>query len=412
MSATRVSANPRSANSSAAWSRSCCLRSWPWAVSRRSGSVIGGQSITALTHGSRTARSGAPGAATGRVAGSWVTLPGSCTGSCRSLVRCVIAAPVDVDRFHRTSLEQHHDLVIPDNLIPGAEPWSHVGGPAGALVLHGFTGNPGSMRGVAEALAAAGFTVELPLLPGPRHRGRGPDQDDLVRLAGHRRGRYQDLAARCASRSWWWACPWGAPSPPGWVPSTPRSPDWCASTPSSACPKGMRAAVTEVLATGCRSHPRHRLRHRPPRRGGDGLRRHPAGPAAHAVRGRRGAWRPAAPDHLTGADPHQPPRPRGATGQLRPPGRRRVRPGRTHAAATAASTWPPWTTTPNWSSRPRSTSPARSPPAPDASRPAPRAGLRRSPRSRPRTRPARTGSWSPPRRPSRTTARSPGGRGR
>jgi carboxylesterase len=51
-------------------------------------------------------------------------------------------------------------------IIPGAEPFSADGGPQGALVLHGFTGNPGSMRGVAEALAAAGCTVDLPLLPG------------------------------------------------------------------------------------------------------------------------------------------------------------------------------------------------------------------------------------------------------
>jgi carboxylesterase len=34
------------------------------------------------------------------------------------------------------------------------------------LVLHGFTGNPQSMRPLAEAIAAAGFTVDLPLLPG------------------------------------------------------------------------------------------------------------------------------------------------------------------------------------------------------------------------------------------------------
>ncbi len=36
----------------------------------------------------------------------------------------------------------------------------------GALVLHGFTGNRGSMQGIADALAGAGFEVELPLLPG------------------------------------------------------------------------------------------------------------------------------------------------------------------------------------------------------------------------------------------------------
>jgi carboxylesterase len=51
-------------------------------------------------------------------------------------------------------------------IIPGAEPESIDGGPNGALVLHGFTGNCNSMRGVAHALADVGFTVELPLLPG------------------------------------------------------------------------------------------------------------------------------------------------------------------------------------------------------------------------------------------------------
>ncbi len=51
-------------------------------------------------------------------------------------------------------------------LLPGAEPWSAAGGPAGALCLHGFTGNPSSMRGLAQAFAAAGFSVELPRLPG------------------------------------------------------------------------------------------------------------------------------------------------------------------------------------------------------------------------------------------------------
>jgi len=58
--------------------------------------------------------------------------------------------------------------------FPG-DPFSSPGGPHGALVLHGFTGNPSSMRGVAEALAAAGFAVELPLLP-----GHGTSVEDMV----------------------------------------------------------------------------------------------------------------------------------------------------------------------------------------------------------------------------------------
>ena len=52
-------------------------------------------------------------------------------------------------------------------IMPGAEPMSHDGsGTTGVLVLHGFTGNPSSMRGVAEALAELGYHVEMPLLPG------------------------------------------------------------------------------------------------------------------------------------------------------------------------------------------------------------------------------------------------------
>jgi carboxylesterase len=54
----------------------------------------------------------------------------------------------------------------PPSILPGADAWSCAGGRAGALCLHGFTGNPTSMRPVAEAFAAAGFSVELPRLPG------------------------------------------------------------------------------------------------------------------------------------------------------------------------------------------------------------------------------------------------------
>lgn len=51
--------------------------------------------------------------------------------------------------------------------MPGAEPLSYTAGsPTGVLVLHGFTGNPSSVRPVAEAMVAAGFDVEMPRLPG------------------------------------------------------------------------------------------------------------------------------------------------------------------------------------------------------------------------------------------------------
>jgi carboxylesterase len=84
-------------------------------------------------------------------------------------------------------------------ILPGAEPYSAVGDQRGALVLHGFTGNPQSMRGLASALAAAGLTVELPLLP-----GHGTDVADLVPTgwddwSAAAEAAYGELAARCSS---------------------------------------------------------------------------------------------------------------------------------------------------------------------------------------------------------------------
>jgi carboxylesterase len=52
------------------------------------------------------------------------------------------------------------------SLLPGAEPYSADGGKVGILLSHGFTGTPASMRPWAEHLAAAGYTVRVPLLPG------------------------------------------------------------------------------------------------------------------------------------------------------------------------------------------------------------------------------------------------------
>ncbi len=51
-------------------------------------------------------------------------------------------------------------------VMPGAEPFNHVGGPTGVLLCHGFTGSPQSLRPWAEYLADAGLSVWLPRLPG------------------------------------------------------------------------------------------------------------------------------------------------------------------------------------------------------------------------------------------------------
>ena len=52
-------------------------------------------------------------------------------------------------------------------VLPEAQPMSHVGSTrTGVLVIHGFTGNPSSMRGIAEAMAELAHHVEMPRLPG------------------------------------------------------------------------------------------------------------------------------------------------------------------------------------------------------------------------------------------------------
>ncbi len=83
------------------------------------------------------------------------------------------------------------------NIMPGCEPFSASGGRDGVLVLHGFTGNPQSMRPLAEAIANAGYTVELPRLP-----GHGTTVEDMMTTgwsdwSGAADAAYRELASRC-----------------------------------------------------------------------------------------------------------------------------------------------------------------------------------------------------------------------
>ena len=137
----------------------------------------------------------------------------------------------------------------PEDLIPGAEPWSHQGGPAGALVLHGFTGNPGSMRGLAEALANAGFTVELPRLP-----GHGTTVEDMITTGwndwlSHAESVYADLASRCEQVVVVGLSMGGALTAALGAAHTEIAGLVFINAVVTA-PPGMREAVAEVLATG------------------------------------------------------------------------------------------------------------------------------------------------------------------
>jgi carboxylesterase len=60
-------------------------------------------------------------------------------------------------------------------VIPGAEAFRFDGGDLGVLLLHGFTGNPTSMRPLGEWLAAQGVSVAA-----PRYPGHGTTWEDLA----------------------------------------------------------------------------------------------------------------------------------------------------------------------------------------------------------------------------------------
>lgn len=138
---------------------------------------------------------------------------------------------------------------LPTDLIPGAAPWSHDGGPAGALVLHGFTGNPGSMRGIAEALADAGFSIEMPLLP-----GHGTKIEDMLPTGwpdwlGEAEAAYQRLAARCERVVIVGLSMGGALT--AWLGSEhPEVAGLVCINALASAPEGMRDAIEQVIATG------------------------------------------------------------------------------------------------------------------------------------------------------------------
>ncbi|MCW2676063.1 MAG: Thermostable monoacylglycerol lipase [Modestobacter sp.] len=84
-------------------------------------------------------------------------------------------------------------------VMPGAEPFELGDGPVGVLLCHGFTGTPQSMRPWGEHLAAAGFTVCCPLLPGHGTRWQDANastEDDWYDALS---AALDGLAARCTA---------------------------------------------------------------------------------------------------------------------------------------------------------------------------------------------------------------------
>lgn len=82
-----------------------------------------------------------------------------------------------------------------------AGPFAHDGtgarGEIGVLLCHGFTGSPQSLRPWADHLAAAGFTVRLPLLPGHGTRWQDANTTTFADWLATVSAALADLHARC-----------------------------------------------------------------------------------------------------------------------------------------------------------------------------------------------------------------------
>ncbi len=84
-------------------------------------------------------------------------------------------------------------------IMPGAEPISIDGSDVGVLLCHGYPSTPQSMRGWAEHLGAAGFTVRVPLLPGMGTHWQDLNATGWPDWYGEIERAYAELATRCST---------------------------------------------------------------------------------------------------------------------------------------------------------------------------------------------------------------------
>jgi carboxylesterase len=84
-------------------------------------------------------------------------------------------------------------LLNPDK----AAPFSRWVGPAGCLLVHGFTGTPQEMEGLGAYLSERGVSVHCPLLPGHGTRDRDLNMVTWRAWADAVDAGYQTVAGRC-----------------------------------------------------------------------------------------------------------------------------------------------------------------------------------------------------------------------
>jgi len=82
-------------------------------------------------------------------------------------------------------------------LRPEAEPFAADGGPVAAVLCHGLTGMPGSLRDWGAALADAGLTVRIPRLPGHGTRWQDANRTSWQDWYDELERTFDDVRSRC-----------------------------------------------------------------------------------------------------------------------------------------------------------------------------------------------------------------------
>jgi carboxylesterase len=82
-------------------------------------------------------------------------------------------------------------------LLPDADPFYQDGSDVGVLLVHGFTGSPRSMKEWGHFLAAAGYTVSVPRLPGHGTSWQEMNKTRWQDWYGEAERELKDLAGRC-----------------------------------------------------------------------------------------------------------------------------------------------------------------------------------------------------------------------
>jgi carboxylesterase len=89
------------------------------------------------------------------------------------------------------------DQIEPPAGTPDEQPFAHDAGSVGVVLSHGFTGTPASMRPWANHLAAAGYSVRLPRLPGHGGTWQETNKTRWPQWYGAIESAFDELAARC-----------------------------------------------------------------------------------------------------------------------------------------------------------------------------------------------------------------------